>query len=131
VPALSGTEATLGPGSAATRTAQAILYRLNHGDLTAWDAPSPRCSLVTSGRIGPLDAPYEVCPVSAPPGHFVDFTATDTSTKYGLTYTDAGPATFEDECYRHLYGPWYEFRQADLSNPASPCSSGWRFHGGG
>jgi hypothetical protein len=129
VPLLSASTASLGPHSAATRTAQSVLHRLNHGDLGATVPPQP-CSSVASGRIGPLQAPYIVCPVSTPVGHFVNFTAKGGHPVYGISFTDRGPETFLDQCYRHLLGQWWEFRSADLSDPAAPCPSGWRFHGG-
>lgn len=105
------------------------MYNLNRGDSSA-TVPVRPCSVVTSGNIGPLDAPYKVCATSTPEGHFVNFTALGHSPEYGISFTEAGTATFLDECYRHLLGKWWEFRSADLSNPAAPCPSDWRFHGG-
>jgi hypothetical protein len=120
----------LGPSSAATRTAKAILHNLNHGDLSATALPAQRCATVRSGRIGPLKAPYRICPTSTAQGHFVNFVAVGASPEYGISFTDRGPETFLDECYVSLLGQWWEFRFADLSNPATPCPRGWRFHGG-
>ena len=129
VPLLPASNSSLGPNSPATRMAQSILYRLNHGDSGATVPPQP-CSSTTAGRIGPLSAPYRICPVSTPVGHFVNFTVIGTSPEYGISYTDRGPETFLEQCYRHLVGQWWEFRSADLSNPQTPCPGGWRFHGG-
>lgn len=128
VPVLSVSDASLGPHSAATHTAEATLHNLSHGDLTATGAAS--CSTVRTGHIGPLAAPYSVCPRSTAEGHFVNFTAIGVSPKYGISFTDRGPETFLDECYVHLLGQWWEFRAANLSNPADPCPGGWTFHGG-
>jgi hypothetical protein len=126
---LSASNAVLGPDSTATRTAQSILHNLNHGDLGA-TVPLQPCSSVASGHIGPLNAPYKICPISTAIGHFVNFIAVGSPPEYGISFTDRGPETFLDQCYRHLLGQWWEFRSADLSNPAAPCPSDWRFHGG-
>lgn len=129
LPILPASQESLGPHSAATQTAKAILYNLNHGNLSM-TIPRQACTSVASGHIGPLTAPYNVCPVSTAEGHFVNFVAVGASPTYGISYTDRGSDTFLDECYVHLLGKWWEFRDADLSNPASPCPGGWRFHGG-
>ena len=129
VPSLSASRASLGPDSAATMTAEFILENLNHGDLAATGFLHP-CSSVGSGRIGPLNAPYKICAISTPEGHFVNFTEEGATPEYGMSFTDRGPLTFSDECYRHLLGRWWEFRSADLSNPKAPCSGDWRFEGG-
>src|ERR1700728_2826930 len=119
----------LGSSSAATRTAKAVLFKLNHGDLRT-TVPLQPCSFISSGSIGPLKAPYKVCPISTAEGHFVDFIAVGRSPVQGISFTDRGPETFLDECYFHLIGRWHAFRAANLSNPAAPCDAPWHFHGG-
>jgi hypothetical protein len=118
----------LASNSTATRTAQAILYKLNHGDLNM-TVPNTPCSLVTSGDIGSLKAPYNECPVSTAEGHFVTF-ATKADPNSGLAYTDRGAETFLDECYALVRDDWFVWMKANLENPAQPCPGGWRFHGG-
>lgn len=121
--------ASLGPSSTATRTAKAILFRMNHGDLER-TVPLQPCSLVHSGTIGPLKAPYKVCAISTAEGHFVNFIGVGGSPEHGISFTDRGAETFLDQCYEHLVGKWWAFRAANLSNPAAPCPAPWRFHGG-
>lgn len=125
----SGNASSLGPNSEATRTAKAILFRLNHGDLSL-TVPAHPCRSVRFGSIGPLSAPYKICATSTAEGHFVNFIAIGKSPEQGISYTDRGPETFLDECYMHLTGKWWAFRAADLSNPVAPCSGPWQFHGG-
>jgi hypothetical protein len=128
VPGLVG-NASLGPTSVATRGAERLLFKLNQGNLRETVQPRP-CAFVASGRVGPLEAPYRVCATSTAEGHFVTLVAVGRSPVEGISFTDRGPETFLDECYRHLEGHWYAFRAADLSNPAAPCHGPWRFHGG-
>ncbi len=118
----------LAANSTATRTAQAILHKLNHGDLNM-TVPNTPCSVVTSGSIGSLKAPYDECVTSTAEGHFVTF-YTRADPHSGLSYTDRGAETFLDECYAPVRGDWFVWMQADLENPAHPCPGGWRFHGG-
>lgn len=122
-------QGALGPNSAATRSAKALLFKLNHGDLTKTIPPLP-CVLVSSGSIGTLEAPYKVCATSTAEGHFVTFLAVRRSPVQGIAYTDRGSETFLDQCYLHLVGKWYAFQAANLANPAAPCRSPWHFHGG-
>jgi hypothetical protein len=122
-------DSALGPNSAATQGAKATLYHLNHGDLTATFAPHS-CSDVTSGAIGPLQAPYRVCTISTAEGHIVSYGAMTGSTRHGISFTDRGSETFLDECYEHLTGQWWAWQAANLQNPARPCTGAWHFHGG-
>lgn len=119
----------LGPTSPATEHARAILFDLNHGDLNA-TIPVPPCSVVKSGAVGPLLAPYKVCAVSTAEGHIVRYTALIGSPRHGVSYSDRGPESFLDECYQHLTGKWWEWQEANLEDPASPCTGSWHFHGG-
>lgn len=118
----------------------------------AWDASAPSqaqqalrqaqrgpvnapCRVLRAGSIGPLGAPYNECPVTYASGfgsrvNIVRFTRLGTTTQ-GVAYTNIGPATFDDECYRHLAGDWWAFNGGDLSNPSDPCPFGYAFHGGG
>jgi hypothetical protein len=122
-------DSLLGPRSTATLSAKAILFNLNHGNLEETVPPHP-CSVVEYGVIGPLKGPLKTCAISTAEGHIVIFTALSGSPPYGITYTDRWQATLLDECYMHLTGRWWAWRWANLSDPAGPCPSPWRFHGG-
>lgn len=115
--------------ASATPRAQAVLFGLNHGNENETVPPHP-CSYIATGSIGPLVAPYRQCAISTSEGHFVTFTAAGSMPSRGISYTDRGPETFLEECYKHLVGHWWMFVGADLSNPASPCPFGYQFHGG-
>jgi hypothetical protein len=110
----------------AAHRAQALLAQLKgepgyaHGV-----APAEPCTEVTTGSIGPLRAPYSECPVWTPEGHFVQFS----TPRGGLTYTNVGAFTFEDQCYRHLVGWWW--MDAPETNGIGGCPFGYRFRGGG
>jgi hypothetical protein len=114
--------------SSATARAKAILFGLNQGDVTKSVSPQP-CTTVTAGSIGPLDAPYRECATSTAEGHLVTFTAVGIRSR-GIAYTDRGPETFLDQCYKHLDGSWYMFTRGNPSTPATPCPIGYAFHGG-
>jgi hypothetical protein len=117
--------------SNATSQAQAALAPLRSAALDHQGvAPSRGCSSHTAGSIGPLNAPYEECPIWTPEGHFVTFAPVGLQGG-GLGYTNAGASTFPDKCVRQLTGPWWMFTNADLDNPASPCHFGYTFQGGG
>jgi len=89
--------------------------------------PSHPCSVKREGSVGPLDAPYRICAVSSPEGHFVLVTALGRTAR-GLGFTDRGAATFLDECSRHLVGEWWMFTQR--SGGTGGCPIGYQFHGG-
>lgn len=114
--------------STATARAKAILFGMNHGNLNATVPPRP-CTEVTTGSIGPLQAPYEECATSTAEGHFVTFYR-DGDPEKGISYTDRATETLLDVCYKHLVGFWYMFTRADLSDPESPCGVGYDFNGG-
>jgi hypothetical protein len=114
--------------STATPRAKAFLFGLNHGNLNM-TVPSQPCTTVTTGSIGPLNAPYRQCPISTAEGHVVTFLKLGESGK-GISFTDRGPDTFLDICYRHLVGQWYMFTNGGLTNPSAPCPFGYQFHGG-
>lgn len=117
----------------ATRSAAAVLFDLNHGDLARTVPPTP-CRTVRTGSVGPLGAPYTACAVSTAEGHFVVYTALGSRPVRGLAYTDVGAATFPDGCTRHLAGRWWAF-VGSTENEAlgidGLCPFGYRFHGGG
>ncbi len=117
--------------SNATSQAQAALAPLRAAALDHQGvAPGQGCSSHTAGSIGPLNAPYEECPIWTPEGHFVIFAPVGVQGG-GLGFTNAGASTFPDKCVRQLTGPWWMFTNADLDNPASPCHFGYKFQGGG
>ncbi len=115
-------------GGGATAQAQAALQRVEDGPKVR-GIPRWPCVDVTTGRVGPLAAPYRECAVATSEGHFVTFTVAGSDPARGIGYTDIGAATFEDECYRHLTGRWWTF-VADASGIGN-CPIGYRFHGGG
>jgi hypothetical protein len=115
--------------SGATPSAERALVQVRDGPHNARGVPLLPCTNVRTGSVGPLDAPYAECAVSSPLGHFVTYTAIGPGPVHGLGYTDIGAATFQDECSRHLTGPWWMFVQ-DTSGIGN-CPFGYRFHGGG
>jgi hypothetical protein len=110
----------------ATNVAEHALSQLRHEPgFRHGVAPAHGCTEVVTGSIGPLPAPYSECPVSTNEGHFVTFSAGPG----GLAYTNIGVATFEDQCYRHLEGPWWMYTRE--SSVGGTCPFGYRFRGGG
>ena len=120
--------ASLTWGSDATSQAQAILSRLGSSpENVNGVVPNHGCSIMKSGSVGLIDAPYRECPTFTPEGHFVIFTSVG-DTGRGLGYTDRGADTFLDECNRHLVGKWWMFT-AETSDLGG-CPIGYQFHGG-
>jgi hypothetical protein len=115
--------------ASATPSAARALLQVQHGPLSPRGVPRYPCTMVRSGTIGPLDAPYEECAVSSPEGHFVTYTAVGPGPIRGVGYTDIGAAAFPDDCARQLTGRWWMFVQ-DTSGIGN-CPFGYRFHGGG
>ncbi|HLX88453.1 MAG TPA: hypothetical protein VKR22_08385 [Acidimicrobiales bacterium] len=123
--------------SSSSSQVKQILGNLERGPKNVDGVPLDPCQVVRTGSIGPLSAPFDQCATSTYVGafgskrvNFVLFTLVGVRTQ-GLAYTNIGPATFEDECYRHLVGDWWAFNGGDPANPAGPCSLGYSFHGGG
>ena len=71
------------------------------------------CVKVTSGSIGPLDAPYERCAIVAPPGATVSYYAGSTanSPARGLIFFHGARLVGTDQFVRHLVGDWYAFTE--------------------
>jgi len=120
----------------ASSQAEQALLQVQRGRTNPDGVPLHPCRVVRSGNIGPLTAPYTQCATSTGVAafgrtrvNFVFFTPVETRLR-GLAYTNFGPATFLDECYRHLVGDWWMFNQGDPTNPAVPCPIGYKFHGG-
>jgi hypothetical protein len=110
----------------ATHTAQTVLLKLRDAPgFSHGVAPYPGCMEVTTGSIGPLEAPYSECPLWTNVGHSVSFRGD----RGGLTYTDSPATTFEDQCIRHLVGEWWMF--APESNDMGGCPFGYHFSGAG
>jgi hypothetical protein len=121
--------ASLTWGSGATSHAEAALAQLSSSPQTIKGVYPPHpCSIVRTGTVGPIDAPYRMCSVFTPEGHFVTFTSVGHS-EQGLGYTDVGASTFEDECSRHVVGKWWMFNAR--TNGLGSCPIGYQFHGGG
>jgi hypothetical protein len=120
--------ASLAWDSSATAKAQLTLSQLSHAPRGPLGAPTTPCTDVAFGDVGPLQAPYRECAVSTNEGHFVTYDSLTTPGR-GLGYTDAGAATFPDECSRHLVGEWWMFVE-DRSGLGN-CPIGYQFHGGG
>ena len=118
--------ASLAWQSSATHQAETLLTRIRDEPGYAHGvAPLQPCTEVKTGSIGPLPAPYSECAVWTSEGHFVSFDAP----RGGLTYTNVGAITFEDQCYRHLVGRWW--MDAPESSGVGACPFGYRFRGGG
>ncbi len=118
--------------SSATTHAQAVLANLeamakgHHGV-----APLQPCVKHTDGAVGPLDAPYTTCGTWTPEGHFVNFSVGSPVNARGLGYTNVGPATFPDQCERHLVGDWWMFTSSNDARDPGMCPIGYHFQGGG
>jgi hypothetical protein len=112
----------------ATTQARAALAQLAGGPRDRYGVPLHPCATVSAGQVGPMAAPYRHCAVSTPEGHFVLFTTVGRP-RQGLGYTDVGPATFPDECSRHLTGAWWMFTAPH--GGTGWCPVGYRFDGGG
>jgi len=114
--------------SGADAQADAAFARLAASPRSQYGIPVHPCSEKLAGSVGPLDAPYRVCAISTPEGHFVLFTARGQPTR-GLSFTDRGASTFPDECSRHLVGEWWMF--IGIAGGTDDCPIGYEFHGGG
>jgi hypothetical protein len=114
--------------SGATNQAQQTLVHLSHLPRGPDGARSEPCTLVSTGSVGALSAPYTECAVYTFAGHFVTYDSVQ-SPGHGLGYTDAGAATFPDECSRHLVDQWWMY--APDGGGLGACPIGYRFHGGG
>jgi hypothetical protein len=93
-------------------------------------APLQPCVTHITGSVGPLDAPYRTCGIWTPEGHFVTFTVGTPANARGLGYTNAGSATFPDECERHLVGDWWMFTNSNDPGDPGMCPIGYHFQGG-
>ena len=107
--------------------AHAAFVQLASSPRSKHGIPVHPCSTKLEGNVGPLDAPYRVCAVSSPEGHFVLFTVIGQSAR-GLAFTDVGAATFLDQCSRHLIGEWWTFTGS--TGGIGGCPFGYQFHGG-
>ena len=119
--------------SNATVQAQTELSRLNSSPEKAKGVEPPQpCSVVETGSVGPIEAPYRQCAVFTPEGDSFVFTAVVFTavgqTSRGLAYTNRGAATFGNDCTRHLIGQWWIFT-AETSG-SGDCPIGYQFHGG-
>jgi hypothetical protein len=109
---------TLGSGSA--------MQQARAAEMAQWNQKVPGsapCTKFLHGHVGPLDAPYTVCPDVA--NGTVEFTKGD-SLSHGIFYQlnrqGNGPAM----CVRHLEGPWY----AQVSGQQN-CPMGYTMGPGG
>ena len=77
-----------------------------------------RCTIITTGAVGPLRAPYRRCATNSPhPGSVVFYYAqTDPGTGIasGIVFNEGPVNDLSDQCVRHLVGEWYAF----TSDPA-------------
>jgi hypothetical protein len=95
---------------------------------TALQGSNGGCHIVSSGSVGLINAPYNVCVATFRGGTAVNFTAA--VGKSGYTYLTASSSTgwFPDECSRHLIGNWWAFGSSD---GIGGCPFGYQFQGGG
>lgn len=119
--------ASLAWSSGATLQAQAALTRPGPTKVSPADESYLPCSVVRSGAVGPLDAPYQVCVTSFNKVHIVRFVTLERPSR-GVAYTDVGDSSFPDECARHLIGMWWMFVE-DTSGIGN-CPIGYQFQGG-
>jgi hypothetical protein len=112
--------------SGATNQAQQTLVHLSRLPRGPDGARSEPCTMVSTGSIGPLSAPYKECAEYTFAGHFVTYDSVQ-SPEHGLGYTDVGAATFQDECSRHLVGEWWMYSPEE--NGVGACPFGYHFHG--
>jgi hypothetical protein len=86
------------------------------------------CINVTTGSIGPLNAPYRQCAINGPPGSMVSYDAEAGSTVVtpyrGLIFSYAPASSFSDECDRHLVGHWYAFTSDPSGMTGYTCNPG-------
>jgi hypothetical protein len=113
-------------GSDATTQAQLALVQLGQSPKYANGAPERPCVVVDHDSVGPLEAPYRRCAVSASEGYAVTFAPVGAPSS-GLAFTDMGGAAFPDECSRHLSGQWWTYH-FDTSGTGS-CPFGYAYHG--
>lgn len=95
---------------------------------TATTGSNGGCRLVTSGSIGLIDAPYNVCVTTFNGGTGVRFAAADGKSGYVYLTATSSSGWFPDECSRHLIGKWWMFGSSD---GIGDCPFGYQFHGGG
>ena len=119
--------ASLAWNSGATHQAQAALRGPGPTKVSPADESYLPCSVIRSGAVGPLGAPYQVCVTSFNKVRIVRF-VTLTRPSRGVAYTDVGASSFPDECARHLIGMWWMFVE-DTSGIGN-CPIGYQFEEG-
>jgi hypothetical protein len=78
------------------------------------------CTLVSSGSVGPIEAPYRRCV----DGGLVFFSSVGSNG--GIAYDDSGRVPPQQGiCYRHLYGPWWLLH--GKTDPMADCPFGYDF----
>lgn len=131
--------ASLAWDASATRAALSALVAAHRAPKGPDGEPVEPCVGVSAGGVGPLAAPYRVCPTLLTHGRYdVTFYAATASggvalPTRGLAFTNLRPPPasnpFPDECSRHLTGAWWAFEQT-VDRPGT-CPFGYQFHGGG
>jgi hypothetical protein len=95
---------------------------------TAATVSNGGCRLVTSGSVGLIDAPYNVCVNTFKGGTGVTFAAADGKSGYVYLTAISSSGWFPDECSRHLIGNWWAFGSF---GGTGNCPFGYQGHGGG
>jgi hypothetical protein len=95
---------------------------------TASGGSNGGCRLVTSGSVGLIDAPYNVCVDTFNGATAVRFATADGKSGYLYLTATSSSGWFPDECSRHLIGKWWIFGSGD---GIGDCPFGYQFHGGG
>ena len=113
--------------SDATQQAQNALFVAAHGPKDRWGEPVQDCAVVTSGAVGPISAPYEVCTSLSPAT--VRFFAMGSQSGIEFVSHAQNSNYFPDACSRQLSGSWWMYRSSN--NGVGGCPIGYRFHGGG
>jgi hypothetical protein len=95
---------------------------------TALKGSNGGCHVVTSGSVGLVGAPYNVCIATFNGGTAVRFATADGKSGYVYLTATSSAGWFPDECSRHIVGNWWAFGSSDgIGN----CPLGYQFHGGG
>ena len=105
-----------------------VIWNSYGSQLAATAGSSSPCRQVSSGSVGLIDAPYNVCINTFKGGTGITFVAADGKSGYVYLTATSSSGWFPDECHRHLVGNWWAFGASDgIGN----CPFGYQFQGGG
>jgi hypothetical protein len=119
--------------SRATTQANAALSALEHSPSDHHGTvPLSRCTLHSTGSVGPMPAPYLECPIFTPEGHIVTFKRLGNQPGALVYVQDLGFSVnaFPDQCVRPLIGGW-SMTTDPQTDTGSTCPIGYQDSGGG